>query len=85
MPKIKKILETKDVEKYLKSRQLLKKYKKAKNILISGNLKQVYFKLRQPKKDKNYEFYIDNKYRAFGFFDDDDDFIVHKISDHQKN
>ena len=83
MPKVLTIYETANAKKYLESRQLISLYQKAKKILLSGDTKRVNFKLRKPKQDEIYEFYIDKKFRAFGRFEETD-FLVFKISDHQK-
>ncbi|MDQ7022756.1 MAG: hypothetical protein Q9M97_04455 [Candidatus Gracilibacteria bacterium] len=40
------------VLKYLNSRNILKQYKKVKNMILLGYLKQADFRIRQPKKDK---------------------------------
>ena len=76
------IIEETEVLKYLKSRQLEVKYRKAKNHLINNNLKVVDFKKRKPKSDEIYQFRIDKKYRAFSYFKDDK-LRVFKVSDHQ--
>lgn len=59
------ILELDEIESYLVSRGLLKQYKKAKEKILSGDLKSVYFKKRKPKTLNVYQFKINDKYRAF--------------------
>lgn len=68
--------------KYLKKRNLVFQYKKAKEILKQNQLTSVYFKKRNPKSSGKYYFRITKKYRAIGVFDGKD-FIVTEISDHQ--
>jgi hypothetical protein len=77
-----KILETKDVEKYLIKRNLLERYKKAKKFILSGNIQQVNFKKRNPKGSGLWYFRINKQFRAIGYFDKDD-FIVFEIDNHQ--
>jgi len=82
---INKIIELDDVFTYLKTRGLLKQYKKAKKTLLSWDTKTVLFKKRKPKTSKIYQFRINKKYRAFWYFDiyGKDIFRVIEISDHQ--
>ena len=81
--KINRILERAEILKYLQIRNILKQYKKAKNYLLTENLNQIQFKKRQPKADSVWYFRINRKYCAIGYFDDDGDFIVVGIDDHQ--
>jgi len=67
---------------YLKKRNLVPKYKKAKELLKKNHLSSVQFKKRKPKSSGRYYFRITRKYRAIGVFDGID-FIVVEISDHQ--
>jgi len=67
---------------YLKRRNLVLKYKKAKELLKQNHLRSVQFKKRKPKSLGRYYFRISKKYRAIGVFDGVD-FIVTEISDHQ--
>lgn len=76
------VLETQDVVKYLKSRTLIKQYKKVKKYLISGNYVQVNLKIRQPKSEKIYYFRINKKYRALALIKNQH-LIVFDIDDHQ--
>jgi plasmid maintenance system killer protein len=80
--KINNIFEDEDVIDYLNSRQLIKQYKKVKEYLKQGNFAQIKFKERSPKKCGIWYFRINKKYRAIGYFDNND-FIVSKIDDHQ--
>jgi len=82
--KISQVLIFDKAEKYLTARNLINQYKKAKRTLLLGDTKTVEFKLRKPKENKIYEFRINKKYRAFGFFNNSI-FKVSKISDHQKS
>ena len=77
------VLEFDKAVKYLKTRGLVSSYKKAKTILLSGDLKRIEFKLRKPKNHQIYQFRITKKYRAFGYFETKK-LIVFKISDHQE-
>jgi len=70
------------VIEYLKKRNLVKQYKKAKERLKLNQLASVQFKKRKPKTSGKYYFRITKKYRAIGIFDGKD-FIVTEISDHQ--
>jgi plasmid maintenance system killer protein len=70
------------VIEYLTKRNLISKYKKAKELLKNNQLTSVYFKKRKPKSSGKYYFRITKKYRAIGVFDGKD-FIVTEISDHQ--
>lgn len=54
-------------EKYLVSRNLVSQYKKAKEKILSGDLKSVDFKLRRPKKEEIYQFRLTKKYRTFRY------------------
>lgn len=66
---IESIIEHKDIWKYIISHNLLKQYKKAKNLILSWSLKSVDFKKRRPYKTEKYYFRINNKYRAFWFLE----------------
>ena len=83
MNKVQHILEKKKVFSYLKSRGLFKQYKKAKRFLLQGNTLQVKFKERNPKGSGIWHFRITKQYRALGKFDNEGNFIIFKIDDHQ--
>ena len=83
MKKIQRILERKEIFKYLQKRGLLKQYKKAKQFLLQGNTLQVKFKERNPKGSGIWYFRINKQYRALGVFDEDGDLIIFEIDDHQ--
>lgn len=86
MRKIDEIRELKDIFDYLQSRNILDQYVKAKKMISSGYLQKFDFKLRQPKISQVYQFRINQKYRAFGTFREENDktvFVVTQISDHQ--
>ena len=70
------------VLKYLKKRNVLSQYTKAKELLKQNQLSSVKFKKRKPLSQGIYYFRINQKYRALGVFDGKD-FIVTEISDHQ--
>jgi len=70
------------VLKYLNRKNILKQYKKVKNMILLWYLKQVDFKIRQPKKDKIFYFRINKQYRWYCYFDWNT-LIVFRIDDHQ--
>jgi hypothetical protein len=78
-----KILEEKGVKKYLEKRGIIKQYRKVKKNFEEGNYQQILLKKRQPKQFGEFQFRITDKYRAFGYFKEQDIFIVTEISDHQ--
>lgn len=82
---IKIILELDEIADYINKRNLLKQYKKAKEKILSWDLKSVFFKKRKPKNLNIYQFRINEKFRAFWFFDAEDasKFKVIEINDHQ--
>jgi len=79
----KNIFETSKVLKYLQERHLLKQYKKAKNYILSNNITQVGFKRRKPKERELYYFRINKQYRAWWKFNQEGNFVVWKIDNHQ--
>ncbi len=83
MKKVRKILEEKDVVKYLQKRGLLNQYRKAKRFLLQGDTLQVKFKERHPRGSGIWYFRVNKQYRALGVFDDDGDLIVFKVDNHQ--
>ena len=78
-----KILERKDIFRFLEKRKLLNQYKKAKQYLLSGNFLKVKFKLKQPRKHGIWYFRINKQFRALSYFDQEGDLIVFKIDNHQ--
>ncbi|MGB0880903.1 MAG: hypothetical protein ACPGTO_10090 [Polaribacter sp.] len=76
------VRERAKVIEYLRKRNLVKPYLKAKKYLEKDQLKIVGFKIRQPKIEGVYYFRITKKYRAIGHFIHDI-FVVASISDHQ--
>lgn len=77
------IIEHRSCVKYLQSRQLVAQYKKAKEKILSGDLKSVDFKKRLPYKSEKYYFRINKQYRAIGYFENKV-FVVFEIDNHQK-
>lgn len=77
------IVEEKGVYEYLDSRKILTAYKKVKSHFQKGSYQQIDLKKRKPKSANFYQFRITKKYRALGYFSDQDTFIVVTISDHQ--
>ncbi len=82
MIRIDAIREAPNVLEYLRSRGIIEQYQKTKQMLIGGFPQKYDFKLRQPKNSGIYQFRINQKYRAFGFFKSHT-FIVTLINDHQ--
>lgn len=78
-------VELDTVVEYLVSRDLLTAYRKAKGKLLAGVATGLDFKKRKPRTLNVYQFRINQKYRAFGHFDEKDPakFVVFRISDHQ--
>ncbi|MDQ7009860.1 MAG: hypothetical protein Q9M94_06205 [Candidatus Gracilibacteria bacterium] len=56
--KITKIIEHKNTGSYIISHNLLNQYKKAKQLILDGNLKSVDFRKRRPYKSEKYYFKI---------------------------
>ncbi len=83
MPKIRGILERKEILPYLEARGLLKQYKKAKDYLLSGHSLQTKFKERNPQGSGVWYFRINKQFRALGTFEDGGNLIVFKIDNHQ--
>lgn len=83
MPKVQQIFERKEVSPYLKARNLLKQYVKAKRYLLQGNTLQVKFEERNPKGSGIWYFRINKQFRALGVFNKVGDLIVFKIDNHQ--
>ncbi|NOX86490.1 MAG: hypothetical protein GXO86_11105 [Chlorobi bacterium] len=78
-----KVREKPKVIKYLKSRQLVKPYLKAKGYIEGGLYELVDLRKRQPKSQNKFYFRITQKYRAFGYINKNNELIVTEISDHQ--
>ncbi len=80
------IKEGKGVDKYLKKRNLLSRYKKVKKYLLNSDNIYKKLKKRKPKKEGIYQFKINRQYRAYCVFSKEykDTIIVFKISDHQE-
>lgn len=83
MKKVQKILEKKEILSYLKKRNIVQQYKKAKHYLLQGNTLQTKFKERNPKGSGIWYFRINKKYRALGVFNEEENLIIFKIDDHQ--
>ena len=83
MPQPKEIFEEKSILPFLRSRGLLKQYKKAKQYLLNGDQLKVRFKERNPKGSGIFYFRINKQFRAFGVFDESGNLIVFKIDNHQ--
>lgn len=81
--KISQIVITEKCIRFLKRKNLVKKWKKAKEYLLSGDLSSVDFKKRRPYKSEKYYFRLDKQYRAIGFFEDTVLYIF-EIDDHQQ-
>ena len=55
---------------YIRERQLTKQYLKAKKYILSGNLKNVDLKLREPKTEGIWYFRINKQYRAYARYEE---------------
>lgn len=82
---IRKVIILKECLEYLENRELVKQYIKAKDFILSWNLGLVKFKKRKPKTSRIFQFRINKKYRAFWYYDINDNtiFRIIEISDHQ--
>lgn len=67
---------------FLEKRNLWVQYKKAKKYILLWKLKNVDFRLREPKKEKVYYFKINNQFRAWWKLDWNI-FKIRKIDNHQ--
>lgn len=79
---IENIEEESEILEYLTKRRLVKQYKKAKSFLLSWNMQQVHFKLREPRKDQVYYFRINKQFRALCHFEWTT-LVVFRIDNHQ--
>ena len=79
---IKNILERDDILLILKQKNLLAKYKKAKNFILENHSELVDLKKRKPQKDEVWQFRIDKHFRAFCYFESET-LIVFHIDNHQ--
>lgn len=79
------IFENPKVVEFLEKRNLIKQYKKAKDVILIWNVWWLDLKERKSKKSWIYSFRINKQFRAIWFFDNDWDFIVSKIDNHQNS
>lgn len=79
---IKSVLERRDILDELKKKNLLEKYKKAKNFILKNYPELTKLKKRKPLKDEIWQFRIDKQFRAFCYFEKDT-LIVFHIDNHQ--
>ncbi len=77
------IFENPKIINFLEKRNLLNQYKKSKNKLMSWEIGWLDFKERQPKWSKIYSFRINKQFRVIWFFDEENDFIVSYVDNHQ--
>jgi plasmid maintenance system killer protein len=82
MIKITDVLITNECFEYLKKRNLTSQFIKAKQYLLSGEIKNTRFKERNPKGSWIFYFRINKQYRAIGYFDLKD-LVIFKIDNHQ--
>ena len=66
----------------LKEKNLLVKYKKAKNFILGNHSSLVDLKKRKPQKNEVWQFRIDKQFRAYCYFESDT-LIVFHIDNHQ--
>lgn len=83
MPEIFGVFEPEDIIHYLEARGLLSQYKKAKEILLSGDKARVRFKERQPHGYNIWYFRVNKQFRAFGKIDSEGDLVIFRIDNHQ--
>ncbi len=76
------VFEEEGVIEYIKKRNLVKPYLKAKKYMELEFYQQVDLRKRHPKGAGILYFKIDKKYRAIGYIDDIG-FVVTEVSDHQ--
>ncbi len=81
---INQIYEEDYILKYLKERDLIKQYKKAKNNILSGNYTGNKLWYKQPKQDGILYFRINKQYRALCRIIENKSMIVFDIDNHQK-
>jgi len=79
-----RVTEKFGILKFLQKRNLVLRYKKNKELLKKGFLKNVDFKILEPKSRKIFSFRINRQFRAIGVLRDDN-LIIYKIWDHQKD
>lgn len=79
---IKNVYESDESLEYIKNRNLIKQYKKAKNFLLLWYLNNVSFKKREPKNEEVYYFRINKQFRAIGYVENNN-FYVLEIYNHQ--
>ncbi len=77
-----KVFEERGIVDYIKKRNLVKPYLKAKKFMENGLYEIVDLRKRKPKSANILYFKIDKKYRAIGYVENNT-FIVTEISDHQ--
>jgi len=78
-----KVLEEEGVIGYLQARNITSPYLKAKHYIEMGYFGQVDLRKREPKSEGIFYFRITRKYRALGYFENKNTFVVTEISDHQ--
>jgi len=79
-----RVLVAPKVEDLIRKRWLYTQFLKAKNNLLHGFvLFGIQLRKRQPTTDDIWYFRINNQYRAIGKFDQDGDFLVLSLDDHQ--
>ena len=76
------VFEYDAVVTYLKSRHILKEYKKAKGYITEGHYQQVQLKKRHPYSSGIWYFRITRKYHAYAK-KEQNRLVVFEISDHQ--
>jgi len=78
---INSIIEERGILEFLKKRNLVSQYKKAKSNILSGYFTSSDFKLKKPKKDRIWYFRINKQYRALCIYGDQE-LIVLEIDPH---
>lgn len=77
------VFEEEGIVEFIKKRNLVKPYLKAKQYMELGYYEAVDLRKRKPKSEGVFYFKINKKYRAVGYIENKTDFIITEISDHQ--
>jgi plasmid maintenance system killer protein len=76
------IFESTKVVEYLKSRNLLKQYQKAKKLILQGHSSKVRLGKLEPKRARVWYFRVNKQYRAKAYYQQGD-LRIYMIDDHQ--
>lgn len=76
------VLITEKCIQFLQRKELVSRWKKAKQSILLGNFSSVDFKKRRPYKSEKYYFRLNRQYRAIGFIEHGT-LKIFEINDHQ--